>query len=49
MITKLQIKINYIEEISTKFDAKEIKYDEISKKLIEGFGQFFGYEHKKRN
>ena len=32
MITKQQIRINYIEEISIKSEAKKVKYYQISKK-----------------
>ena len=49
MITKQQIRINYIEEISVKSDAKKKKYYHISKKLLQAFGQFSCHDHKKLN
>ena len=38
MITKQQISINYIEEISIKSDAKNVKYCQIVKKWLQAFG-----------
>ena len=49
MITKQQIRINYMEEISLKSDAKKIKYYHISRTLLEAFGQFSGHVHKTEN
>ena len=46
MITKQQITIIYIEEISIKRYAKKIKSNQIPKKLWEDFGQFPGHDHK---
>ena len=37
MITKHQIRINYLKQISIKSDAKKIKYYQIPKKLFEHF------------
>ena len=49
MITKQQIRINYMEEISLKSDAKKIKYYHISRKLLQPFGQFSCHDHKMTN
>ena len=38
MITKQQIRVNYLKQISYKSGAKEIKYYQLSKKLLEHFG-----------
>ena len=46
MITKKQIRVIYIEEISIKSDAKKIKYYHILKRLLLGFGQFSGHDRK---
>ena len=47
MITKRQIRINYIEEININIDGKSHNYYQISKKLFEAFGQSFCHDHKK--
>ena len=49
MITTQQIRIHYIEETTIKSDEKKIKYYQISKKLLEAFGQFSGRDHKRAN
>ena len=49
MIAKQQIRINYVEEISLKCDAKKIKYYERLKTPLLGFGQFSGRNHKTTN
>ena len=49
MITTQQIRIHDIEETTIKSDEKKIKYYQISKKLLEAFGQFSGRDHKRAN
>ena len=46
MITKQQIPINYIKEISLKNDANYMKYYQMPKKLFYAFGQFSCHDHK---
>ena len=45
MITKEQIRISYLKQISIKIDAKDIKYYQIAKKLLEPCDQFSGHDH----
>ena len=45
MITKQQIRINYLKQISIKIDAKPIKYYQIPKNLLEPYGQLSGHDH----
>ena len=47
MITKQQIRTNYIEKISIKHGAKKTNYYQISKTFLEAFGQLSGHDHKK--
>ena len=49
MITKQQIRINYIEEISIKSEGKKVKYYQMSKKLYKAFGQLSGHYQKTTN
>ena len=45
VITKQQIRINYLKQISLKIDAKEIKYYQVPKNLLKPYGQFSGHDH----
>ena len=49
IIAKQKIRINYIEKLSIKTDAEKIKHYQISKNLLEDFGQFFWHHHKTTN
>ena len=49
MITKHEIRIDYIAESSITSHEKKKKYYQISKTLLQVFGQFSGYDHKKTN
>ena len=46
MITKHQLRINDIEEISRKNDVKKIIYGQITKNLLKFFGYFSAHDHK---
>ena len=49
MIKKQQFKINCIEDISIKSDTNKIKFYQILKRLLLGFSQFSGNNHKTKN
>ena len=49
MIKSKQFKINCIEDISIKSDAKKIKFYQVLKTFLLGFFQFSGHNHKTTN
>ena len=49
IITKQEIKISCIEQISIKSGTKKIKYYQISKKILQAFNRFSGHDHKTAN